>query len=190
MRSKYFSKSTDLARLFIRQRVEEGSIALDATMGNGHDTAFLADLVGSEGKVYSFDIQEIALENTRERLKNKNLLDRVELIKDSHENVDLYVNGKIDLCIFNLGYLPDGDHSIITKPISTIKALKKVLELLNKNGILLVVLYYGHEGGLEEKDKVELFLKSLDQRQFDSLKFDFINQKNNPPVLIGVEKKV
>ncbi|WP_202710904.1 tRNA (mnm(5)s(2)U34)-methyltransferase [Sporosalibacterium faouarense] len=189
MQSKFFIKSTQIAKTIMEMKVSHGNTVLDATMGNGHDTAFLADLVGDEGIVFSFDIQDIALENTKNKLNELGLLNRVKLIKDSHENIDDYINDKVDLAIFNLGYLPSGNHSIITKPDSTLKAIKKVLELLSKHGILLVVVYYGHQGGNEEKKCVEDFLKSLDQREFNTLKFDFINQKNNPPVLIGVEKK-
>lgn len=189
MKCNYFTKATEIAKVVMNMKVKNGSTTLDATMGNGNDTAFLAGLVGHEGKVFSFDVQDLALRNTKKRLEGLGLLERVELIKDSHENLDLYVEEVIDLAIFNLGYLPGGDHSIITKPSSTIIAIKKVLELLNKNGILLVVLYYGHSGGKEEKEKVEDLLRLLDQREFNVLKFDFINQKNNPPVLIGVEKK-
>ena len=32
--------------------------AVDATLGNGHDTCFLAEIVGDNGKVFGFDIQK------------------------------------------------------------------------------------------------------------------------------------
>ena len=37
--------------------VEPGDFVIDATMGNGHDTAFLAELVGPSGEVFAFDIK-------------------------------------------------------------------------------------------------------------------------------------
>ncbi len=189
MKSKYFVNATVSAKEIIVKRVSKGSIVVDATIGNGNDTSLLAELVGKEGKVFGFDIQEIAIKNTTERLQKLNLFDRVQLYHDSHENIDKYIKDDIDLVIFNLGYLPGGDHTIITKPNSTIKAIKKSLELLGKNGILLVVVYSGHEGGEIEKEKIEHLLENLNQKQFDVLKYDFINQRNSPPVLIGVEKK-
>ncbi|RKD34535.1 tRNA (mnm(5)s(2)U34)-methyltransferase [Thermohalobacter berrensis] len=189
MQCKYFTKATDLAKWIIEKKIKVGSVVVDATVGNGHDTFYLAEKVGKEGKVYGFDIQDSALLNTKKRLVNNNVFDRVELIKDSHEKLDAYVKEKVDLVIFNLGYLPGGDHSIVTKPESTIKAIEKSLLALKKYGILLVVAYYGHKGGKEEKEKVENYLRNLDQKQFNVLKFDFINQINNPPILFGVEKK-
>ena len=84
---------------FVHRRIEKNNynIAVDFTMGNGYDTLFLSGLAN---KVYSFDIQEQALVNTKERLKDVN---NVELILDSHEHVDKYVD-RIDVGIFNLGY--------------------------------------------------------------------------------------
>lgn len=189
MRSKYFNKATDIAKHIMKERVKEGSIVIDATAGNGNDTALLAEFVGDTGVVYAFDIQSFAIENTKARLEDLDLIDRVKLIKDGHENMGAYVKSEVDLIIFNLGYLPKGDHSIITKSKTTVEALKKSLELLSKNGILLVVIYSGHEGGKEESLQVENLLNCLDQKNYNSIKIDFINQKNNPPVLIGVEKK-
>ena len=52
---------------------------IDATCGNGHDTAFLSQLV-NQGHVYSFDIQKEALENAQE----KYTLDNVTYIHDGH----------------------------------------------------------------------------------------------------------
>lgn len=189
MRNRYFNNATDIARNIINQRVANGNIAIDATAGNGHDTALLAQLVGESGKVFAFDVQEIAISNTKIMLEGLELINRVTLIKDGHENIDTYVKSEVDLIIFNLGYLPKGDHNITTKSKTTTIALKKSLELLNKNGILLVVIYSGHDGGKEELIAVENLLNSLDQKKYDTIKIDFINQKNNPPILIGVEKK-
>lgn len=44
----------------LKMAAGEGDIVVDATMGNGHDTQFLAELVGENGHVYAFDIQESA----------------------------------------------------------------------------------------------------------------------------------
>ena len=189
MKSKYFINSTQLAKEIMNEKLNEGNIAIDATVGNGYDTLFIAERIGETGKVYGFDIQEKAIINTKEKLKENGYWQRALIIKDSHENMNKYIKEKVDFIIFNLGYLPGGNHNITTKFDTTIKAIKKSLNLLNRNGILLMVLYYGHENGKIEKEKVINFLESLDQKYFDVLMFNFINQKNNPPILIGVEKK-
>ena len=105
----------------IVNHIEANSIIVDATAGNGNDTLKLARLVGNEGKIYAFDIQKSAIEKTRELLLNEGLYgNNVELIEDSHSNVDLHVKENIDFAIMNLGYLPGGDKSIFTKSESTI----------------------------------------------------------------------
>ncbi len=91
--------------------------------------------------------------------------------------------------IFNLGYLPGKDHNITTKAETTIKALKKSLKLLDDNGIVLLVIYYGHESGKEEKAALEKFTSKLDQKVYNVMKNSFINQVNNPPLLICIEKR-
>ncbi|WP_425448672.1 class I SAM-dependent methyltransferase [Dethiothermospora halolimnae] len=189
MQARYFIKATEIAKHIIDLKVKEGDVVVDGTVGNGYDTLYLASKVGKCGKVYGFDVQQKAIDNTRDRLVENKLLNRVKLIKDGHEKMFDYIKEKVDLLIFNLGYLPKGDHSIITKPDTTISAIKQGLSLLNNNGILLVVLYYGHEGGEDEKKEVLKFLSNIDQKEFNVLKFNFINQKNKPPILLGVEKK-
>ena len=168
--------------------IKEGYKVLDCTVGNGNDTALLAELVGLTGKVYGFDIQEIAIENTQKKLEELDLFHRVVLIKDSHEYISQYIDEGLDLAIYNLGYLPKGDKGIKTNGKSTLKSIIEVLKLINKNGIILITVYTGHEGGEEEKNAVENFLSSLDQKIYNVLKFDFINQVNNPPILYTIEK--
>lgn len=177
-----------IVRDLINRHVKQGNVVLDCTVGNGNDTVILAELVGPEGIVYGFDIQDLAIERTKNNLIEKNLIDRVKLIKDSHKNIDNYIEEKLDFIIYNLGYLPKGNKTIKTKKESTILSIKKALELLNKSGIILITVYLGHEGGIEEKEGIEQLLSSLNQKEFNVLKFDFINQINNPPVLYGVEK--
>lgn len=170
----------------LEQAVSSGDIAIDGTAGNGHDTYFLAGLTGANGKVFAFDIQEEAINATRQRVQE---FDHVELIHDSHAKINDYVSQPIAAAIFNLGYLPKGNHSIITKSKSTLVALEQCLDLLKIKGLLLVVVYSGHEGGSEERDAVMKFVSSLPQKTFDVLKYEFINQQHSPPFLLAIEKK-
>lgn len=168
--------------------VQAGDTVIDATAGNGGDTVFLAELAGSEGKVYSFDIQQTALDRTREKLKMLGLDDRAELICDSHENMDLYVKQPVKCVMFNLGYLPGGDHKIGTRGNSTIAAIQKAMELIVLNGIITVVVYYGGDSGFEEKEQVLEFIKTIDCKKFTVSKTEFVNQINCPPILVCIEK--
>lgn len=185
---KYFNNVINIAKELIKSRIMKGNIVVDATVGNGYDTLFLAELVGAGGRVYGFDIQDSAIKKTRFKLIENHLDERVYLIKDSHENIDKYIREKVDLIIFNLGYLPGGNHEIVTKGETTIVALEKSLELLKKNGLLLVTTYVGHNEGRTEDKYVREYFSNLNQKKFNVLKFDFINQINNPPILYGVEK--
>jgi len=73
---------------------------VDATCGNGNDTAFLASLVGENGRVFGFDIQDKAIANTTKKLTDLNLIDRVTLIKDGHQNMDKYIDCPVKrLCL-------------------------------------------------------------------------------------------
>jgi len=183
-----FKNAVETAKNIMKAYVKTGQIALDCTVGNGNDTLLLSLLVGEKGKVYGFDIQSVAIERTRERLRNEGLEDRVILINDSHEHIDRYISEGIDFIVYNLGYLPKGSKEIRTNADSTLKSIKKALFLLKKNGLLLVTCYTGHEGGMEEWKALKEYLKELDQNVYSVLEFNFINQKNNPPILYGIEK--
>lgn len=189
IKAKYLTKITDINKLYLEQIINEGDIVVDATMGNGYDTKYLAEKVGENGFVYSFDIQEEAIKSTRKKLEKENLDGRVELILDGHENMDKYIEKEISCVVFNLGYLPRAKHMIITKPNTTIKAIEHSLKLLKPHGVVSIAIYTGHPGGLDEKNSVYDFVKNLDQSEFNVLECGFINQVNNPPQLVLIEKK-
>ncbi len=188
MKFKSIINTGELVRQFIRNNVLEGYKVLDCTIGNGHDTLALSQAVGSTGKVYGFDIQEIAIENTLALLKKHNSSNNVELILDSHENIDNHISHKLNFIIYNLGYLPKGDKSIRTSSTSSVISIKKALTLLDKNGLLAVTVYVGHPGGMDEKNSIEEIFKTLDQKEYNVLRYEFINQANDPPVFYCIER--
>lgn len=168
-----------------------GDIVIDATIGSGNDTVLLATLVGNTGKVYGFDLQEEAIKKTKEKILLTGLADQVVLFQQGHETLSsvLPKNTLLAGAVFNLGYLPKGDKTIITKAETTLIAVKEILPRLRKGGLLLLVVYYGHEGGKEEKKSVLNYVQTLSQTDYTVLRYDFLNQKNNPPLLIAIEKK-
>ena len=190
-RDKYLTNVIDINKIYLEEIIKEGDVVVDATMGNGYDTRYLAQKVGENGFVYSFDVQEEAIKSTRKKLEKENLADRVQLILDGHENMDNYIDidKKVSCVVFNLGYLPRAQHMIITKPNTTIKAIKLSLELLKPHGVVSIAIYTGHPGGLDEKNSVYDFVKNLNQSEFSVLECGFINQANNPPQLVLIEKK-
>ena len=177
------------AKWFVKQQVACGDICVDATVGNGFDTLFLAECVGPEGKVYGFDIQQSALDKTKKLLSEAGLLDRVYLFHDSHSNLGTYLShSTVKVVMFNLGYLPGGDHSLITKPETTIQALKAALPLLTTDGIITVVSYRGHRGAMEEYNAVNVFLSEINSKKYRVFCIDILNQDNLPPVLYVVHR--
>lgn len=179
----------EINKSLLNKLISNGDVVLDCTVGNGHDTVRLADLVGDEGRVYGFDIQEEALKRAEERLISENLIDRVTLIKDGHENVDKHVTEEVNLAIYNLGYLPGGNKGLTTRKETTIESIEKVLKLLKPGGIISLMVYIGHDKGFEANGVYE-YIKNLDQKKYSVLQFDFINQVNNPPKLYFIEKAV
>ncbi|MER2106100.1 MAG: class I SAM-dependent methyltransferase [Solibacillus sp.] len=176
------------AQTLLEMSVGEGDIAVDATAGNGHDTLFLANLVGDAGYVYAFDVQKTAVDATLNRLLDNALEHRALVLRDGHENVAKYITKPVAAAIFNLGYLPGSDHSIVTKPNTTVQAIEDLLKLLKVGGMIVLVVYHGHEGGKEERDEVIRFVSELPQKYVHVLRYEFINQKNDPPFIIALEK--
>ena len=175
----------------LKQNIRENDTVIDATVGNGNDTVLLASLVGKGGKVYGFDIQEQAIKTSTEKLLLTGLLSQTKLIQDGHETIEKYIpdNDNISAITFNLGYLPKSDKSIITTADTTIRAIKQGMIRLRKGGLITIMVYYGHEGGLEEKNDVTEFVTQLPQEEYNVLKYEYINQQNNPPFLYIIEKK-
>jgi len=189
-----FLSILSFAHTIVRDRVRPGDIAVDATMGNGHDTLFLARLVGDAGHVYAFDIQEAALANTAERLASSGLpSSRCTLLLDDHaamaERLPASAVGEVSAVMFNLGYLPGADHTVVTRTASTLKALEAALAVLRVGGAVTVVVYPGHEGGADEAAAVEAWAAALDQSRYQSMAYRFLNQRNAPPYVIAVEKR-
>ena len=137
----------DAAKSFLYGKIKEDDTLVDFTMGNGHDTAYLCSLVPF-GKVYAFDIQKEALDNTAKLLDEKGY-GNAELILDSHANIAKYVD-HFKCGMFNLGYRPGGDKKVTTLTESTLKAVTDGIELMEKGGVLVISVYPGHEEGTRE----------------------------------------
>lgn len=179
------------AKHLLSEHIEKGSIAIDMTAGNGHDTLFLAELV-EDGHVFAFDVQEAAVSATRNRIEEAGTSDRVTVIHDSHDTVKTVLADEtrpITAAVFNLGYLPGSDKSVTTTANTTIHALEQLLDILAVGGIIVVVIYHGHDSGKKERDEVLSYVESLDQKQAGVLRYGFINQVNHPPFIVAIEKR-
>ncbi len=173
---------------FIASHVRPGGTVVDFTMGNGHDTLWLAEQVGENGKVYAFDIQPKALESSEKLLRESGCPQNYTLILDSHANVERYVKEPICAGMFNLGYLPGSDKSVTTLRESTMKAVEGALRLLEDDGGLLIAVYPGHEEGSLEGKMLDEYFATLDRKKICVSKLMIVNSPTSPFFFL-VEKR-
>lgn len=170
-----------LAREILLQAVNPGDTVIDATMGNGHDTHFLCEAVGSSGRVYAFDVQKQAVSSTDALLRKEGLRERAVLLCCGHEHMDEYVKTQVSAVVFNLGWLPGGDHSVTTCWRTTRTAVEKALSLLLPGGVLVICAYPGHSEGDRERLELTAFLSGLSNRYFNVLHQRFLNAGPGAP---------
>ncbi|MDR3043393.1 MAG: class I SAM-dependent methyltransferase [Desulfovibrio sp.] len=167
-------------------------VAVDGTAGNGHDTLFLARLVGARGLVHAFDVQPRALARTAERLAAEGLEERVALHGRGHEELAaaLASHGgwppRITAAMFNLGFLPGSDRSVTTRPETTLTALEALLPLMVPGGVVSLHVYAGHPGGADEAAALDRRLASLDWNRWRVARHEFVNKPRNPERLLLV----
>ncbi|MBR3836634.1 MAG: class I SAM-dependent methyltransferase [Clostridia bacterium] len=170
------------------ERIKPGSVCIDGTAGRGRDTLFLSRLVGENGRVIAFDIQEEAVESTR-ALLSENDAKNAEVHLCCHSKMDEFANAEsIDGIMFNFGWLPGGDHKAFSKGETSVAAIKKGLSLLKPGGVMTLCLYYGKENGTEERDTVLNHLKEIDSKAYSVFLGNFINRTSCPPMIVLIEK--
>ena len=193
-------KQLEMAHWMLKDIIKTNDVVVDATMGNGYETQFIAELVTN---IYDFDVQEEEKKKKKKRLddagiKNQifeknlsNLLTEpsVNLILSGHEKLSEYVKEPIKAAIFNLGYLPKTDKSVVTKADTTLTALDALTNQLVVGGRIAIMIYYGHEGGMEEKDAVIKWTSSLPQKDWEVTSYAPLNQIHTPPILVLIEKR-
>jgi predicted methyltransferase len=170
---------TKVAANWVTATLPEGGFAVDATVGNGYDTLFLADRVGKNGRVLGFDVQKMALNNASEIIRFAGTIDRVRLVLGCHSGLGQALIGypRVDAAMFNLGYLPRGDRRIVTRPSTTIPAIAAVLERLATNGRISILAYRGHPEGPEEYEAVRAFLDQASGLEVRELVGDAENEQ-------------
>jgi len=143
-----------------------GDRAIDATVGNGQDTLFLAGRVAPDGRVIGFDIQPEALASAQRRLDQARLQHVARLLLCSHQQMTARIpadwSGQVSAVMFNLGYLPGGDKNQVTRADSTLPALDQALGLLSTGGLISLLVYRGHDGARDEAAAVQSWLSTLD----------------------------
>ena len=188
------TKATQLAHLLVRSHLlsqpNSHFLAIDATVGNGFDTIFLAECVGAKGAVYGFDIQD--MQEASRKAIGEGFAERITFFQAGHETMLIHLPheavGGVHAIMLNLGYLPRGDKSIVTTPQTTISALEQSLVLLAPSGILSITCYPGHTVGNKETEAVLSWASTLPKEEYRVLRCHCINQTETPPELIIVNK--
>lgn len=181
---------TDWIHSVLETSIEEGDFCIDATAGKGKDTLFLSEKVGETGKVLAFDIQDMAISEAKRRIEEVGQEQRVTFILDGHERMDQYAKeNTADVILFNLGYLPGGDHSLATKGSTTLEAANKGLAILKPQGVMCICVYSGGDSGFLEKEEILSWAASLPAKEYDVISCPFINKPNNPPQPIFIRKR-
>ncbi|MDO5601715.1 MAG: class I SAM-dependent methyltransferase [Oscillospiraceae bacterium] len=174
-----------LSHLLLERQIGPGAFCVDATAGGGRDTAFLCRLCGPGGRVLAMDVQPEAVRRTGLLLKEQGLT--AQVVCDGHENLLRYLRpGEADAVVFNLGWLPGGDHGCFTRPETTLPALKAALTAIKPGGMVSVCIYYGRNNGFEEKDAVTAWMKTPDSRRYTVLVTEFANRPGCPALHAGI----
>lgn len=179
----------ELQKYFIRAHLHEGGSAVDFTMGNGHDTAFLSETVGANGSVTAFDIQPGALASTAKRLRDSNCPENWRLICASHHLANRYVSEPINAGMFNLGYMPgSGNKALTTIRETTLPAVENALSMLGRDSILMVAVYPGHPEGEAEGEELQKYFAQISRYKFCIAKFQMCNSPASPYFMIAETK--
>ena len=184
---KKYSPHLKFAKNYWKNHLEKNSIIIDATLGNGFDTLFLANL---DLLIFGYDIQKKAIENAQERLKSnlsKDQLKNIFLINKSHEDFS-DIKNEVDLIIYNLGYLPTSDKSITTMTKTTLISIQAALNKLSSKGAISITCYPGHLEGEKEETAILEFLKTLNREKFE-IRYHKWKNRGKSPSLIWIKKK-
>lgn len=188
-----------LNHTLLSQVIKPGDTVIDATVGNGNDTLFLCRALtgptGVTGRLYGFDIQQGAIHNT-ERMLAENLvttdeMDQVLLSVRNHKSFPATIPPRsVKAIVYNLGYLPGqtSDKSIKTEASDTVQSITNALELVCKGGLISIMCYRGHDGGMEEASAVDAMMGQLCPREWKVFSHNPLNQPTSP-VLVTVFKK-
>lgn len=179
-----------LTHEFLASRLAPGGFFIDATCGNGHDTAFLCRLAGPQGRVLALDVQPQAVAATRARLEAEGFGSMAQVVQADHARLAEFAPpASADCVVFNFGYLPGADHALFTTPASSLPALEAALDILKPGGVLAACLYSGGPNGGGEKAAVEEFFAALPLTRYTVLACRFANWADTAPLPCFVLKK-
>jgi len=154
------------------------------------------------GQVVAFDLQTTALDLTAALLQNHDFaVNRwpsdqplsnkpgIYLVQACHSTLGKMLQHPARAIMANLGYLPGGDQSLVTRTDSTLFALQQSLALLSPGGRMAVTVYPAHPGGAEEGATVNAFFSYLPSARWQVLSLR-VDNCNEAPYLLVAEHTV
>ncbi|BDA41453.1 Putative rRNA methylase YtqB [Coccomyxa sp. Obi] len=177
---------TAIAQSAWQQLIKEGMTVVDATCGNGNDAKWLAERIGPQGQLFALDIQEDAIRSTKAVLEDEvdpQRLPHVRFIHGCHSTLKEHVQAAHLVC-FNLGFLPGGDREVISRPDTTVAAIKAAMSILEPRGVISILAYVGHPGGIEEYQAVQEVAKQVNPQEFSALEQRILNRPNAPVLIM------
>ena len=178
-------------------------LLLDATCGNGHDSLFLLSQAPPQARLLCLDVQQTALVATRSRLEAAGLAVRADFLLRGHQELGAIlpphlerlaeasgnsVKARLGCACFNLGWLPGGDKTLVTRTADSLRALESVLKMLAPQGCISLHCYTGHPGGQEEADALRARVASLPPRQWRVLCAADANRSSQGESLLVLER--
>ena len=135
--------------------VKENSVVADIGAGSGYYTFRIAQRV-PKGKVYAVEVQEMAVQHLKERIKTQKTF-HVEAVQGSEQSLNLPAD------VLDLAFMVDVYHELLY-PKEMLQAIRKTLK---ENGKLLLIEYRGEDPKLGIKklhkmtvDQIEKELKA------------------------------
>ncbi|WP_300674290.1 class I SAM-dependent methyltransferase [Desulfoluna sp.] len=181
-----------IAQQTMQRFLTPGDIVVDATVGAGYDTSFLAKSVGPKGHVYGFDVQEEALTRATDTLLKADLMDRVTLFNAGHETMADHLppetHGLIKAVSFNLGYLPASDSPVTTLAETSLAAIETAMKLLHRRGVISIAIYGGHPQGQIEQKRLKAWAAGVSYDEFRIASYEFTNKARNQETLLLMER--
>lgn len=190
-----FRNHQSLAHLLWKEKLmgKKQALVVDATCGKGRDTVFLARELEGKGRLIAIDVQEKAIEISRQYLEeelNASQLERVELKKYCHSEIDSLVKpGSLDLIVYNLGYLPGSDQLLTTEIETTLVSLEAASLLLADQGAISINIYPGHEKGRLEAKGIEEWIQHLNPKVFQLSVTRWPNRAQ-APFFVWIQKRI
>lgn len=185
---KNYSPHLSLAHEYWEKLLHPEDIAIDATMGNGQDTLKLAQLLHhSDSRIIAIDIQQKAIDQTKERLcsaLSEEQFHRIAFYCQNHAEIDqIQIPKPPRLIVYNLGYLPGADKTLTTLTATTMQSIEKAVQIVSPDGALSITCYPGHEEGSREQHAILEWATHLSPSEWQICHHTWINRPRSPNLL-------